>query len=83
MTECLHLHANPLYQPIPVKAVIPRSLGTRSQRVHPWIPADEPAATICKSDAGYQLKEGEIRPTWQMSRMLTGRKTKNWGLALF
>jgi hypothetical protein len=39
------LHPNPEYQPIPVKAVIPRSLGTRSQRINPWIPADEPAAT--------------------------------------
>jgi hypothetical protein len=66
------LHPDPEYQPIPVKAVIPRSLGTRSQRVNPWIPADEPAATICKTEAGYQLKEGEIRPTWQMYRVLTG-----------
>ena len=71
------LHPDPEYQPIPVKAVIPRSLGTRSQRINPWIPADEPAATICKTEAGYQLKEGEIRPTWQMYRVLTGQERKN------
>lgn len=73
----MNLHPDPLYQPIPVKAVIPRSLGTRSQRINPWIPADEPAATICKTDAGYELKESEIRPTWQMSRVLTGQERKN------
>ena len=59
----MNLHPTPLYQPIPVKAVIPRSLGTRSQRINPWIPADQPAATICKTEAGYELKEGEIKPT--------------------
>jgi len=71
------LHPDPEYQPIPVKAVIPRSLATRSQRINPWIPADEPAATICKTEAGYQLKEAEIRPTWQMYRVLTGQQRKN------
>jgi site-specific DNA-cytosine methylase len=77
----MNLHPDPLYQPIPVKAVIPHSLGTRSQRINPWIPADEPAATICKTEAGYQLKEAEIRPTWQMSRVLTGQeKKKHFGL---
>jgi site-specific DNA-cytosine methylase len=77
----LNLHPSPLYQPIPVKAVIPRSLGTRSQQINPWIPADEPAATICKTDAGYQLKEAEIKPTWQMYRVLTGQeKKRHFGL---
>jgi site-specific DNA-cytosine methylase len=77
----MNLHPDPIYQPIPVKAVIPRSLGTRSQRINPWIPADEPAATICKTEAGYQLKEAEIRPTWQMYRVLTGQeKKKHFGL---
>jgi hypothetical protein len=61
----MSLHPGPLYQPIPVKVVIPRSLGTRSQRISPWIPADEPAATIRKTEASYELKEGEIKPTWQ------------------
>ncbi len=51
------LHPEPQFQPIPVKAVIPRSLGTRSQRINPWIPADQPAATICKTDAGHELKQ--------------------------
>ena len=44
---------------------------------NPWIPADEPAATICRSEGGYQLKEGEIKPTWQMYRVLTGQQRKN------
>src|SRR5512143_2001334 len=75
------LHPDPEYQPIPVKAIIPRSLGTRSQRINPWIPADQPAATICKTEAGYELKEAEIRPTWQMARVLTGQeKKKHFGL---
>jgi site-specific DNA-cytosine methylase len=77
----MNLHPDPLYQPIPVKAVIPKSLGTRSQRINPWIPADKPAATICKTDAGYQLKAVEIKPTWQMARVLTGQeKKKHFGL---
>jgi site-specific DNA-cytosine methylase len=77
----MSLHPDPLYQPIPVKAVIPKSLGTRSQRINPWIPADKPAATICKTEAGYQLKESEIKPTWQMYRVLTGQeKKKHFGL---
>jgi site-specific DNA-cytosine methylase len=77
----MNLHPSPLYQPIPVKDVIPRSLGTRSQRINPWIPADQPAATICKTEAGYELKEAEIRPTWQMARVLTGQeKKKHFGL---
>jgi hypothetical protein len=42
----MNLHLKVLYEPIPVKALIPRSLGTRSRRINPWIPADEPEATI-------------------------------------
>jgi len=77
----MNLHPGPIYLPIPVKAVIPRSLGTRSQRINPWIPADKPAATICKTEAGYQLKEAEIKPTWQMYRVLTGQeRKKHFGL---
>ena len=77
----MSLHPSPLYQPIPVKAVIPRSIGTRSQRINPWIPADQPAATIYKTEAGYELKEGEIKPTWQMYRVLTGQeKKRHFGL---
>jgi hypothetical protein len=52
----MSLHPGPLYQPIPVKVVIPRSLGTRSQRISPWIPADEPAATIRKTEAQLRAK---------------------------
>jgi len=77
----MNLHPDPLFEPIPVKAVIPRSLGTRSQRINPWIPSDQPAATICKTEAGYELKEAEIRPTWQMARVLAGQeKKKHFGL---
>ena len=72
----MNLHPDPLYRPIPVKTVIPRSLGTRSQPINPWIPSNEPAATICKTSAGYELKEGEIKPTWQMYRVLTGQESK-------
>ena len=72
----MNLHPDPLYQPIPVKAVIPRSLGTRSQRINPWIGADRPAATICKTSAGYELREAEIKPTQQMYRVLTGKERK-------
>ena len=72
----MNLHPDPSFEPIPVKAVIPLSLGTRSQRINPWIPSDKPAATVCKTDAGYELKEAEIRPTQQMYRVLTGMETK-------
>jgi site-specific DNA-cytosine methylase len=77
----VNLHPDPLYHPIPVKNVIPGSLGTRSQRINPWIPAEEPAATICKTESGYELKEAEIKPTWQMARVLTGQeRKKHFGL---
>jgi site-specific DNA-cytosine methylase len=77
----MNLHPEPLYQPIPVKVVIAKSLGTRSQRINPWIPADQPAATICRTNTGYQLKEGEIKHTWQMYRVLTGQeKKRHFGL---
>ena len=77
----MNLHPDLLFEPIPVKAVIPLSLGTRSQRINPWIPANQPAATICKTEAGYELKEAEIRPTWQMARVLAGQeKKKHFGL---
>ena len=70
------LHPDPEYRPIPVKAVIPQSLGTRSQRINPWISADESAATICKTAAGYELKEAQIKPTCQSYRVLTGQEPK-------
>jgi len=77
----MKLHPDPLYEPIPVKALIPKSHGTRSQRINPWIPAEEPAATICKTAAGYELKEGAIKPSWQMYRVLTGlEKRRHFGL---
>ena len=72
----MNLHPEPLYEPIPVKTLIPRSHGTRLQRINPWIPADEPAATICKTAAGYELKEAQIKPTCQSYRVLTGQEPK-------
>jgi len=75
------LHPDPEYQPIPVKAIIPRSLGTRSQRINPWIPSSQPAATVCRSDSGYELKEAAIRPTQQKYRVLTGKERgRHFGL---
>ncbi len=75
------LHPDPECRSIPVKAVIRRPLGARSQRINSWIPAEQPAATICRTEAGYELKEGEIRPTWQMYRVLTGQeKKRHFGL---
>lgn len=77
----MNLHPDPAHMPIPVKAIIPLSLGTRSQRINPWIASDKPAATVCKMDAGYELKEAEIRPTQQMYRVLTGmERKKHFGL---
>lgn len=77
----MNLHPGPLCRPIPVKDVIPRSLGSRSQRINPWISTDQPAATVCKTEAGYELKEAEIRPTWQMARVLAGQeRKKHFGL---
>ena len=70
------LHPGPEYRPIPVKAVIPGSLGTRSQRINPWIPSEEPAATVCGTSAGYELKEARINPTCQSYRVLTGQERK-------
>ena len=70
------LHPSPRYQAIPVKDVIPRSLGTRSQKINPWIPAHEPAATICKTAADYELKEAQKKPTCQSYRVLTGQEPK-------
>jgi hypothetical protein len=77
----MNMHPEPAFSPIPVKEIIPRSLGTRSQKINPWIPSDKPAATVCKTDAGYELKEAEIKPTQQMYRVLTGQeKNKHFGL---
>jgi len=77
----MNLHPEPAHRPIPVKDIIPASLGTRSQRINPWIPSDKPAATVCKTDAGYELKEARINPTCQSYRVLTGQeRKKHFGL---
>ena len=72
----MNLHPDPEHMPIPVKAIIPESLGTRSQRFNPWISADRPAATVCSSGAGYELKEARISPGCQSYRVLTGQERK-------
>jgi site-specific DNA-cytosine methylase len=72
----MNLHPDPEYQSIPVKAIIPKSLGTGSQRINPWIPANRPAAMVCSSDAGYELKEARISPGCQSYRVLTGQERK-------
>ena len=59
-----------------MKALIPKSLGTRSQRINPWIPVDEPDATVRKTAAGYEFKEAQIKPTCQSYRVLTGQEPK-------
>lgn len=75
-------------RPIAVKNVIPGLLATRSQRINPRIDALAPSATICKMAEGYQvlsdpsdLREAEIKSTWQMARVLKGlEKHKHFGL---
>lgn len=61
-------------------SVIPGCAATRSQRINPWIKSDRAAATICKTESGYEilqltdtdLREAQIKDTWQMSRVLRG-----------
>lgn len=72
------LHPDPEYQPIPVRAIIPQSLGTRSQRINPWIPSEEPAATICKTDAGYELIENAATIA---TMLLPGAASPPWHVA--
>jgi site-specific DNA-cytosine methylase len=76
----MNLHPQPLCEPIPVKALIPRSLGTRSQRINPWITANEPAATICRTAAGYELKEAQIKLMYSFpeSFRLEGSFAEKW-----
>ena len=82
-------HPKPQSKPIPARIVIAGCLATRSQRINPRIDSSKSPATICKTEAGYQtlvltekdLKEAEIRDTWQMSRVLRGlEKCKHFGL---
>jgi len=57
----MNLPRDPRYSPILAKQVIPESAATRSQRINPWVPAEKPAATICRIAAGYEFKEAQIR----------------------
>jgi DNA (cytosine-5)-methyltransferase 1 len=82
-------HPKPQTRPIPAKEVLAGCIGTRSQRINPWVPSDRSPATLCKMDAGWQalilteaeLKEAQIRQTWQSWRVLKGlEKHKHFGL---
>lgn len=46
-------HPKPQTMPQALCEVIPSLVATRSQRINPWIPSKNPAATICKTHAGY------------------------------
>lgn len=74
-------HPKASANPITAAMAIPGLMATRSQRINPWIDAlAESAATICKTEAGYQAlvisrqeyAEASISPTWQMHRVLSG-----------
>jgi DNA (cytosine-5)-methyltransferase 1 len=66
--------------PIAVKEVLPGCAATRSQHINPWMNGNRSAATVCKTEAGYDalflsesdLAEAVIKDTWQMSRVLRG-----------
>ena len=82
-------HPKPQTKPIPARDVIASCIGTRSQAINPWIPSAAAAACVCKTSAGYQaltlteadLKEAEIRASWQSSRVLKGIEgAKHFGL---
>lgn len=82
-------HPKPQTRPIPAKAILAGCIGTRSQRINPWVPSDRSPATLCKMDAGWQalvltecgLKEAAIRQTWQSRRVLKGlEKHMHFGL---
>lgn len=82
-------HPKPQTKPVSSGEMLPGCVGTKSQNINPWISADKSAATICKSEMGYRgifisdsdLKEAEIKPTWQMYRILKGlEKHKHFSL---
>jgi DNA (cytosine-5)-methyltransferase 1 len=53
-------HPKAEYKPIAIKDAVPGLLATRSLRINPWIDAQKPAATICKTTAGYQALQCEV-----------------------
>lgn len=60
------------------------SIKTRSQKINPWMDGRDGAAMICKTNAGYEaliqgksdLAMAAIKPTWQISRVLSGQEKK-------
>ncbi len=75
-------HPKAATRTIAAGSVIAGCAATRSQRINPWMDGDRPAATICKTAAGYEvltlsdadLAEAAIKPTHQMYRVLTGKE---------
>jgi DNA (cytosine-5)-methyltransferase 1 len=47
-------HPRPQSKPIPLRNVIPSLSASRSQKINPFIDAKKPAATLMKTNAGYQ-----------------------------
>ncbi len=43
-------------QPIPLIAVIPDAIASRSMKINPWIPASRPCCTLTKTSSDFQLK---------------------------
>ena len=72
----MNLHPAPLSSAHTGQGRYPEIARDEVAAHQPWIPADQPAATICRTEAGYELKEGEIKPTWQMYRVLMGQEKK-------
>ena len=79
----------PQTKPITAKQIIAGCFATRSQTINPWIESSKNPATICKTEYSYQtlvltdfdLKESEIKNTWQSYRVLKGlQKKKHFGL---
>ena len=73
----MNLHPEPLHEPIPIKALIPKSPGTRSQRINPLIATGEATETICRTAAGYEIKAAQIKPTFPSYRVLPDRSPRN------
>jgi DNA (cytosine-5)-methyltransferase 1 len=69
-------------KPIAAFIAIPGMKASRSMGINPRIDSHAPAATICRQNSDYQalfisdaeMKEAEIKPTWQAYRVLKGQE---------
>ncbi len=43
-------------QPIPLKAIIPDAIASRSMKINPWVPASRSCVTLTKTASDFQLK---------------------------